>query len=270
MRCSTLWGGDRTRFLMLIKRIRKISNVKTPLATRHPLLRSLEGSVESAVPPKTLSAEYGEWLKSGSKMKPTRWISRTYPNSSPNDLAQLGKELAATSTLVVSCMHKDIAKMADSPHYQSCYRTGFTEFTNQSKPNGENRQQILHELANPNNCIAFVRDRAGHFIFRVQILLTVDSQFQTHLVIGRPYGQQIPTYGLTLYKYLSARHSTLWNQHCPDWQRFLLEKQKTDQYGRLLLFPRTKLVSYPHPRRNYYSEYGYEFSASPINPQVLL
>lgn len=144
---------------------------------RHSFLRRLEGWYD-APPylPKDYKYLWWEYRKSQSTLKFTRWLARN--NKLDNKaLSKLGKTLTSFS-FKVSINHKDLLRLADSPHYRTCYRN--------LKLNG---RQMFYYLSDPDVCVIYVPDKAGHFKWRcIARVILSNSTKGLGLLLYRPYG----------------------------------------------------------------------------------
>lgn len=143
MRDNTIpFGALVGRGKMLSKRISKLNNDKLHLdiRKRNQALLDIEGWYETTpdLPPlyKPFVEEYYQsnsklkftrWLtrkmlqeyrKSNSKLKFVEWLKHNVINN--DDISAIGK--LKTISFKISCRHNDLLRIADTPHYHSCFK----------------------------------------------------------------------------------------------------------------------------------------------------
>lgn len=150
---------------MLIQSVKRFTDKRVDIRKRHEFLLSKEGwydGVEFPLHP------FIEGLKrlhtnSGSKLTFTKWCARNNLLT-PKQSAAYGK-LTVKEHFRISCRHKDILRMSDTTHFNSCYAS-----------KGGNNHQPLRFLADPDLAIVYTVDKAGNFVSRFILKLAINSE----------------------------------------------------------------------------------------------
>ena len=142
-------------------RTNRIVKTVDRLSKKHPFLMNLEGwyTAQPEVPWQ-YKAQYEQYLKSGSKMKATRWLLRNGLITEA-ETAILGEFLKNYAIdFKISCRHNDMERCKKSPHYISCL-------------NGMHHDQKLINIADTGLAIVYVPDKAGHMLYRFFVRLVI-------------------------------------------------------------------------------------------------
>lgn len=148
---------------------------KINLRPRNVVLREIEGwyTATPQIPKEYLSLHH-EYLRSGSTLKFTRWLTLNATLSH--------KQISAYGTLVkpvdfkISCSYNDLLRLDDTKHYHSCLSD--ISFYG---------PQRLRYLEDPDICVCYVPDAAGKFEWRVLLRLVLVNRSYA-LVMHRVYG----------------------------------------------------------------------------------
>lgn len=108
----------------------------------------------------------------------TRWLWRYADalNLSVAEVQKLTKMVKALETgdeFILSSKYNDLARLGVSPHYLSCFR-----------PEGIKAHNNLFYLIDPSVCVAYTRDRAGHFVWRTILRLCATESGLALLSLG--------------------------------------------------------------------------------------
>jgi hypothetical protein len=151
----------------------------TDFRARHPHLLNVEGWFESqANIPDWAITYFQAWEQTDRRLKFTRYLTRNGVDA--GKISTLGQALVPV-TVKLSCRHRDLLRLAETPHYKSC----FSE---------TNRGQLTHFLADPDVAVVYSPDAAGKFVWRALVRLVHDNQHWA-LVLYKPYGNG-PTDGI--------------------------------------------------------------------------
>lgn len=145
---------------------------KVDIRPRHKELLKLEGWYD-VHPQYTFQHQlvYNKYRESGSTLKFTRWALRNNLISE-QEATDIGKFKPRAFKL--SCKYNDLLRLADTPHYGSCY-------------SGNNGLQQIQYLADPDIAVLYIPDAAGKFMWRALVrLVIVDEGYG--LVMCRAYG----------------------------------------------------------------------------------
>lgn len=129
---------------------------KIDVRNRNSRLLKLEGWYNCDFVPYEVRELYNEYITSGSKLKFTRWLSRT-KGFSNNYISEIGKFIKKES-FKLSCRHKDILRISESNHFHSCF-------------NSWRGIQKLRYLADPDIAVLYIPDKSGKFIWRALVRL---------------------------------------------------------------------------------------------------
>lgn len=165
-RKSWRWGGT-------VKNVKKRIDIRP----RNGILKNLEGWYEcygspEGTLPYPLNEYYKEWLMDGARTKFTRWLLRR--GETQKTVSSIGSSLQHIN-FKLSCRHNDLMRLAESPHYFSCFE------------NWRGVQQLKY-LADPDIGIIYVPDAAGHYKWRALIRLMRNPKGELCFLIYRAYG----------------------------------------------------------------------------------
>ncbi len=144
-----------------MKRLAKFPTLdkQIDIRPRHPKLMELEGWYDTNI---ILRDDYATWyqryLDSGSRQKPTRWLSQHMPESF---VSEFGKKLVITR-FKLSCRHNDMIRLDETPHYKTCMNKAYSF----------GRQQLRY-LGDPDIALIYVPDAAGKFVWRALVRLVM-------------------------------------------------------------------------------------------------
>lgn len=131
---------------------------------------------------------YVRYLKSGSKLSFSRWLSKS---ERLQDIAvsQISKRVTAENLdLKISCRFNDLLRLADTPHFKSCL-----------DPNKIGRDYLPLILRDPTAAIIYTPDKAGKFLGRAIFTLRAGTikilkvyGVLTHRTLVRFFEKQFP------------------------------------------------------------------------------
>lgn len=142
---------------------------------------------------------YVRYLKSGSKLSFSRWLSKS---ERLQDIAvsQISKRVTAENLdLKISCRFNDLLRLADTPHFKSCL-----------DPNKIGRDYLPLILRDPTAAIIYTPDKAGKFLGRAMFTLRMNRAYAnpatikilkvygvlTHRTLVRFFERQFPQYSV--------------------------------------------------------------------------
>lgn len=131
---------------------------------------------------------YVRYLKSGSKLSFSRWLSKS---ERLQDIAvsQISKRVTAENLdLKISCRFNDLLRLADTPHFKSCLH-----------PDKIGRDYLPLILRDPTAAIIYTPDRSGKFLGRAIFTLRAGTikilkvyGVLTHRTLVRFFEKQFP------------------------------------------------------------------------------
>lgn len=164
------WFGMNQRPTKTVKR-------RIDIRPRNRILLNLEGWYECYGSPEftlpyPFNIKYKEWMETGGRTKFTRWLLRK--GETQKTISALGSAFKPIS-FKLSCRHNDLLRLAESPHYFSCFQ------------NWRGTQQLKY-LADPDIGILYVPDKAGHYQWRALVRLMKNTKGELCFLVYRKYG----------------------------------------------------------------------------------